>query len=500
MSATRARCLLILFLGALTAFRLYYVQTIPISEDEAYYWQWSRYLAWGYYDQGPMVAWVVWLGTWLWGHTELGVRFTAVLLGLGLSLVLYEFCRNIFKDELLGLMLVVAANGTVFFTAATIIQTYDTAQTFFWALSVYAAALAIFESRSWAWYPAGLACGLAILSKYSSVLLPVMILAYLLADRRQRFWLAKPQPWLAGLLALIVFAPNLFWNANHHWTAFGHTIGLAHSDWNFTAFEFLAGQAGLLGPVFFGLLVAGLIVAWRYARHGDRRLGFLLWVSLPALVLFLIMSIKSRVQPNWAAPGYVGAMLAAAYVIKSKLSEGKAWRRWLAAGLVSGYLFVILAYLHVPIMKALDLPADQDPTNKIYGWPQLGEEVAAELKVWPGRQKPFIFGLRYQTASLAAFYTPGQPHTVGLFLPGDRLNGYVFWEDPCKFRGRDGLGVVMGRPDLRRFFKEVKWLRELELKGPSGKVLHRLNLVRGRGFSGCDGRPEKFRQSLCSPK
>jgi 4-amino-4-deoxy-L-arabinose transferase-like glycosyltransferase len=500
MSQATVRWLVFIFLGGFTAFRLYYIQAIPLSEDEAYYWQWSRHLAWGYYDGGPVVAWMIRLGTWLWGSTELGVRFTAVLLGLGLSLVLYGFCRSIFKNELLGLLLVLAANGTVFFTAASIIQTYDTSQAFFWGLSVYSVALAVFNGRSWAWYLGGAACGLAMLSKYSSLLLPLLILGFLLVHKGQRHWLGRPQPWLAALLALLIFAPNLYWNATHHWAAFGHTVGLMRHDWNFTTFEFLAGQAGLLGPVFFGLMAAALFAAWRLARQGDDIPAYLLWVSMPVLLLFLLISMKTRVQPNWAAPGYIGAMLAAAYAIRVKMANGKAWRGWLAAGLISGYLFVALAYLHVPLLKVLDLPADQDPTNKIYGWPQLGREVARELESWPGETKPFLFGLRYQTASLAAFYTPGQPRVWGLFQPGARLNSFAFWGDPCELKGKDGLGVVIGRPALQAMFREVEILRNIELKGPTGKVLHRLNLVRGRRFRGCDSRPVKYRQGdCCSP-
>ena len=498
-SPAKIRWLLIALLGGLTALRLYYVQSVPLSEDEAYYWQWSRHLAWGYYDQGPMVAWLIRAGTWLCGQTELGVRLPAVLLSLGLSLVLYDFCRRILKDERTGFLVVLIANGTILFTAASAIHTYDTGQAFFWALAIYGVGLAVFNRHTWGWYLAGVACGLAMLAKYSAALLPMLIFAFLLSDRRVRPWLARPHPWLAGLVALAVYAPNLWWNAGHHWVSFLHTVGLADKPFNFTAFEFIGGQIGLVTPVMAGLFAAVLAVAWRQGRGRDPRQSFLFWVSLPVLALFLAMSIKSRAQANWAGPGYLGLLLAAGWVINAKARASRAWRRWLALGLVSGYLLVGLAMFHVPWLKVLDLPADQDPTAPLYGWPQLGTEVAQELADWPGESQPFLFGLRYQTASLVAFYTPGQPQTQGLFLPGDRLNAYVFWTDPCALKGRDGLGVVMGRPDLGGIFEKVSWLRPVELKGPTGKVLHRLNLVWGHAFKGRDARPAAFLPRDCPP-
>ena len=59
--------------GAVMAARL------PLSADEAYYWLWSKHLAAGYYDHPPLVAFVIRMGTWLFGDSEFGVRFGGVI-------------------------------------------------------------------------------------------------------------------------------------------------------------------------------------------------------------------------------------------------------------------------------------------------------------------------------------------------------------------------------------------------------------------------------------
>ena len=49
-----------------------------LLEDEAYYWVWSRNLAWGYFDHPPMVALFIWLGGCIFDG-ELGVRIVSVI-------------------------------------------------------------------------------------------------------------------------------------------------------------------------------------------------------------------------------------------------------------------------------------------------------------------------------------------------------------------------------------------------------------------------------------
>ena len=81
----RYALLFVLFLTAITAFRLVYAAScgLDLAPDEAYYWDWSRNLAWGYYSKPPMVAWLYRLVSELGGSTTFGVRTAAALLMAG---------------------------------------------------------------------------------------------------------------------------------------------------------------------------------------------------------------------------------------------------------------------------------------------------------------------------------------------------------------------------------------------------------------------------------
>ena len=62
--------------------------------------------------------------------------------------------------------------------------------------------------------------GLALSSKYSAALTIAGAFLFLLTEATSRRWLSRPHPYVAGLVALILFSPALIWNARHGWVSF----------------------------------------------------------------------------------------------------------------------------------------------------------------------------------------------------------------------------------------------------------------------------------------
>src|ERR1700722_761245 len=65
-------------IAAAAALRLVYGDRVELLPEEAYYWNYARHLDIGYLDHPPMVAWLIALGTRLFGGAELGVRAGAL--------------------------------------------------------------------------------------------------------------------------------------------------------------------------------------------------------------------------------------------------------------------------------------------------------------------------------------------------------------------------------------------------------------------------------------
>src|SRR5258708_38120534 len=80
--------LLITLAGTLV--RLFFGMLLSPFPDETYYWDWSRHLAFGYYDHPPVIAWLIAAGNWLAGlfganASPLAIRLFPVIAGGGSS-------------------------------------------------------------------------------------------------------------------------------------------------------------------------------------------------------------------------------------------------------------------------------------------------------------------------------------------------------------------------------------------------------------------------------
>ena len=143
---------------------------------------------------------------------------------------------------------------------------------FFWALDDPAVHQGTGDGRWRWWLGTGLVAGLGLLSKYSMGVLAVGLLAWLLADRAQRHWLADVRLWAGLLVAVLVVAPNLWWNAQNDFISFRHTAEISQLDRDLfhpeRLLEFIAAQFGVFGPVFMGLFL------WKaFRRRVTARIG-----------------------------------------------------------------------------------------------------------------------------------------------------------------------------------------------------------------------------------
>src|SRR5262249_14551984 len=150
---------------------------------------------------------------------------------------------------------------------------------FFWLACVYCLARLVLPPAprrplGW-WAAAGLCLGLAMLSKYTAVLLVVGAGLFVVTEREARRWLRHPGPYLALVLATVVFSPVLLWNAHHHFVSFVFqgTRGLdelqgLHLDWMLNN---IGGQALELIPWVWLALVAELVRAARRSASVERR-------------------------------------------------------------------------------------------------------------------------------------------------------------------------------------------------------------------------------------
>ena len=364
------------------AWRFWVVQQLGITLyiDEAQYWTWAQHFDWGYFSKPPGIAALIIASTALLGNGILGVKALAMLcypLAAGacwaIALRLYD-ARVAFWSALAVLTLPMYAWLGLFVST-------DALLTLFWALALLAYLRAL-DSDAWSdWLLLGLVCGLGLLSKYTMAAWLAAAFLHLLVFHRCR--LASPKPWLAVGLALLILAPNIYWNFTHDFPTLRHTADITvnkKAGGGLAALgEFWAAQwisfGPLLGSIFFILLLQ-FKKSW-----GDQRSRLLLWFALPLWAIVSVQAMKSSANANWAAPAFAPAAIAA---VAWLLQREK--KRLLVAGLAINVLVVAVVY-HWPSLLAVakvDSPAKMSPFTRARGWDDLGRQLKPILQAHPG--------------------------------------------------------------------------------------------------------------------
>jgi len=441
--------------AVLAAFWVIAGALVPLVQDEGYYVAWSRHLALGYLDHPPGVALFVAPSRWAPG-VPLAARAGTIVASVVGALLTLRLARAAGLTTRTALVAVLALRFAGFLGLGLgFVTTPDSPLFLAWSWALVEAARALRGERK-RWLAAGIATGLGLWGKYTMVVIgPVFLWGLVRSDRAA---LRTAWPYLGGLLALLVWSPQLAWNATHGWQtlayqlrhglAGGHDIRadetgvLPHAEppraegpeadltrrfplppgayharppeerptrkWTGRLREYLLGELGLCG--FLVMPFAARAVRWwqRRRRHGPLP-GDELDESRPRL--------DPRVAPLLAA-GWVFPLVlfgVASLSAKTELNwpamylvSASVWlapwalgsvTRWLLTGTAINLACVCVVGLHA-LHPYLPIPISQDRIlRETRGFDLLSHRLA-ELDA------P-VFGTNYQLVSLARFYSPG---------------------------------------------------------------------------------------------
>jgi hypothetical protein len=443
---------LALFLISLIRFGLMF--RFPLGPDETYYWDWSRHLDWGYYDQGPMIAWVIrFFCTWL-GDTVVGIRVEAVLGSLGAQIFVYLFTRELFGWRA-GLLSILPLTFAPLILAGGFIASYDSLVVMFWAAALYFAYLALFRESFWSWIGLGVVLGLGTLSKYTMVLFVVCFVIFLLTVPRFRCYLLRFQFYLSLAIAFFIVLPNLLWLSRHDWITFSHLGRLTDQGNDFLlkqVGDYLITQLGVITPILFFLSVWVMFWAAKsYFSSGDIKRWFVFCFCAPILIFFLISSFRGKILPNWPVCAWVAVPSLIAAWVSSVWDKFQFLRKRIfvfnVAIVTSAVFSLLLIWPELFAKFGIKIPLSWSrPINRMYGGLELGQaadqayrEMVAELG-----SPVYVGGMNYGDTSRAAFYMANQPIASCLFL-GQRLNNYIYWPGGMPTPGSSML-VVMEHP------------------------------------------------------
>ncbi|HEY8043286.1 MAG TPA: glycosyltransferase family 39 protein [Streptosporangiaceae bacterium] len=344
-------------------------------QDELYFIDAGRHLAFGYVDQppiGPLLTRV----TDVLGVSPAAVRIVPALAGGAVVVMAARFAALFGAGRFGGVLAALAMACTPVLIGADHIGNTTPLDLLAWTAVLLCVSTALLRNRPRWWLGAGAVAGAGLQADNLVVLLLAgLTLGMLLSEHRPV--LGTRWPWLGAGLAAILWAPNLIWQATHGWPQFAMASALHHE--NTTPAEYSGGlpaQFLYLGLLIAPLVVAGFIRLWRVSQ--------LRFIAIAATLIIVYVLAWIPGKPYYS-DGMAAAILAAGAVAAERWAARGTlarMRRWiLVAAAVLGMALILPTILPVlPIGDVHDLPAAEQRSTlgDTIGWPQLATAVAAQ--------------------------------------------------------------------------------------------------------------------------
>jgi len=392
--------------------------------DELYFLDCGRHLDWGYVDHAPLIGLVA-KGALLLGGSLPSLRIFPALAGAGLVALAVLLSRRLgggaFAQLLAGLAVLLSPVQLLMSS----VMTMNAFEPLFWA----GAALALVrlvetEDGRW-WLAFGALGGAGLMNKHSTVFFLAAVAAGVVLTPMRR-WLGTRWPWLGAGLALLIFLPNVVWQAQRDFPTIEDLRNVARIGKNVVLgpFDFVAQQVLLQHPLLLPVWLAGLL--WLLlSREGTWRflgIGFLVFFTLH----FALHAKNYYLAPFYPILFAAGGVAWEAGLAKGRATRGRAGPKvvlasvLLAAGLAVAPTVLpllppesLLAYGRaIGVVPPRTEVGHEGPLPQVwgdqFGWPELVAEVA---RVWNGltpeeRARAGIFANNYGEAGAINLFGP----------------------------------------------------------------------------------------------
>ena len=276
--------LVVLLLAAWWVLNLLQAAFTGLADDEAYYWYFSQHLDWGYFDHPPMVALLVWLSSWLPG--TLDIRFFSTLLQPLYLLLFWQIIKPSEATRRDALLYVLLCFSQPLLQLYGFLAVPDAPLMFFMVAFLWSYK----RFRENVTLPNAILMGVVVaLLGYSKYHGALVVLLVLLSDLKLfRRW----QLYVAGLTALLLFLPHLWWQYTHDWVSFGYHLSGRNAwayKYNYTL-EYIALLLCIFNPLWLYHYWRGIADS---RRNGLPLRNAFLWLAAGFVLFFLLSTVRS---------------------------------------------------------------------------------------------------------------------------------------------------------------------------------------------------------------
>lgn len=433
--------------------------------DELYFIVCGQHLAWGYVDQPPLVPLIAWLSRAVFGDFLPGFRLVPALVWAATVMFTAEFARLLgggrFAQWLAGLCALLAP---VYLTLGLFVYT-DVMQPLVW-LGVSWCLVRLVQTGNERWWIAlGAIVAFGLWSKYA-IAFYILALGLGALVTPLRFSLVRPWVYAGAALALVLIAPNIFWQWSQGWP-FVEVVsaGVNGKNLALSPLEFFKQQILLMGPLSAPVWLAGLWAFGVRPAHPSFR------VFPAAYILLFVYFVAQHGKANYLVPIYTVLFGGGAVYLEAKFRSVALRSAALAVIALTGLTLLPLAVpvlteeAYIAYAAALGFGPSSTAGDKqargrlpqhfadMHGWREMAEKVAVVYHALPPSERAHavFFGRDYAEASAIDVFGP----KLGLPSAISGHNQYWLWGP----RGHEGsvMIVVGGDPDnYAREFRSVE--------------------------------------------
>ena len=441
--------------------------------DEMYHMACGEHLQWGYVDQPPLIAVFAWLTRHTFGTSVFAIRIIPAFASFALVWLTGVLTRELGGGRFAQVLAALCSACAGVYLVLGHLFTMNVFEPLMWMGCAYVVIRIVKtgNQRLWLWF--GLLAGIGLENKYSMTVFGFAVVVGLVLTREREAF-ASPWIWIAGVIAFLIFLPNLLWNIQHNFPFLElmrniHTSG---RDVVFTPLGYLEAQMMLLTPVTLPVWVIGALYFffWRTGKP-FRVLG---WTFVTVLVVLII----SHGKDYYAAPVFP-MMFAGGAIAIEQLSQSRGLG-WLRPALVALILVGTIAFLPlmVPVLSAeafvryqakLPFKVQQseksmayEPLPHIYswcfGWEEMVVGVAKAYAMVPPEERAdtAIFANDFAEGGAVDIIGPkyGLPKAIG------GHQSYWLW-GPHNYSGQTMIILGDTEQGARQWFDEVTVVEQL---------------------------------------
>jgi hypothetical protein len=394
-----------------------------VLSDESYYWLYGRYLAWGYFDHPPMVALLIKISS-LFFDGNLGIRFMTVLLEIFTLLFIWRIIDDQKPDCEKVYSFFIIAGSICLFQAYGFFTTPDVPLLFFTAFFLYSYKVYL-SDQSWkSVLFLSLSMAGLVYSKYQAVLvIGFVVISNIKLLKSYKFW-------MAGIVALILFTPHMWWQVVNNYPSFKfHLVDRAEGFRWHHILEYLPNQLAVFNPLVFGAVV--YVMAKN--KPGDLLTRALYFLIIGFIGFFALTAFRGHVEPHWTIAGSV-AMIILLYnnsTVNPKMF--RFIRIWLLPSILLLFTARIMLVSDLSFVKNLGFNGKEAKFKYI-------ESVAKDL--------PVVFPGSFQRPSLYSFFTGREGMAINIL--SSRKTEFDIWQFEKKYNNKPAFvcGVAKGRSRL----------------------------------------------------